>query len=303
MYQRPLAALLLAWLATPSLSCARAPQPEAPSAAPQAPPPFAQRIVAVGDLHGDVDAALAVLAMAGLVDAAGTWVGGDTILVQTGDTTDRGPRSKGVLELMQRLQAEARAAGGEVHALLGNHEVMNLQGDWRYVSEGDVAEFGGVEARKAALAPDAPLGAWLRASDAAVAVDGVVFVHGGIRPAYASLGARGISDAVRAALDGRQSPEILGDEGPLWYRGYAQAPEPVACAELGEALVALAARRMVVGHSTRKDGLVASRCGGQLLIIDTGISAHYGGNLAAIEIRQNDAKALYPTGAVDLPDP
>lgn len=261
------------------------------------------RVVAVGDLHGDLDAAVGVLAMAGLVDEKGAWIGGDTILVQTGDTTDRGPRSLGVMELLRRLEGEAAAAGGAVHALLGNHEAMNLRGDWRYVSEADVAEFGGLEAREAAFSAEAPIGAWLRTADSAVIVEGVVFVHGGIRPQWAALGAPGISKAVQAALAGQASPEILGDEGPLWYRGYAQAPEPVACAELGEALIALSARRMVVGHSTRKDGRIASRCGGQLLLIDTGISAHYGGHRAALEIRQNDAKALYPEGAVDLPDP
>jgi hypothetical protein len=293
MRRRPLALLLLALLAP--LSCARARQPPPPAERP--------RVVAVGDLHGDLDAALGVLAMAGLVDGQGAWIGGDAILVQTGDTTDRGPRSLGVMELMRRLEGEAAAAGGAVHALLGNHEAMNLRGDWRYVSEEDVAEFGGLEARKAAFAAEAPIGAWLREADTAVIVEGVVFVHGGIRPQWAALGAPGISKAVQEALAGRASPEILGDEGPLWYRGYALAPEPVACAELTEALTALAARRMVVGHSTRKDGRIASRCGGQLLLIDTGISAHYGGNTAALEIRQNDAKALYPEGAVDLPDP
>lgn len=263
----------------------------------------AGRIVAVGDLHGDVDASLSVLRLAGLVDDQGHWAGGTTTLVQTGDTTDRGPSSRGVLELMIRLEQEAPAAGGRVLALLGNHEAMNLTGDWRYVSPQDLADFGGEEARREALSPSADLGRWLRARDTAVQLDDVVFVHGGLRPEWARLGAEGVSRAVRDALLGTGPPTVLGVEGPLWYRGYMMAPEPLACGELSQALTAMGARRMVVGHTTQRSGKIASRCNGQILAIDTGISAHYGGHIAALELADGDARALYPDGPVDLPDP
>lgn len=292
---RRLARLALAIALGSTLSCASAVAPP--------PAPTTPRLVAIGDLHGDVEATLAALRLAGLVDAQGRWSGGDSVLIQTGDTTDRGPRSRGVLELLLALREEARAAGGEVRLLLGNHEAMNLQGDWRYVSAADIEEFGGLEARKAALLPDAPLGAFLRGADAVTTAQRTVFVHGGIRPRWAELGERGINEAVRAALAGRGSPAILGDDGPLWYRGLALAEEPLACAELAESLQKLDAVRMVVGHSTRRDGRIATRCGGQLLLIDTGISAHYGGHAAALELQQGDARALYPDGVVDLPDP
>ena len=60
---------------------------------------------------------------------------------------------------------------------------------------------------------------------------------------------------------------------------------------------------MVVGHTTRSDGKVESRCGGRLLVIDIGIADHYGANLGAIELTDDDARALYPSGTVDLVDP
>ena len=254
------------------------------------------RIVAVGDLHGDLEASMAVLTMAGVVDAAGAWTGEDAILVQTGDTTDRGPDSKGVLELMRRLQTEAPTAGGQVVPLLGNHEVMNLVGDWRYVSPADVEGFGGAEARAAALGADGDLGAWLRTLDMVAVVDRVVFVHGGVDPEHAKLGVEGINGLLGTA-------EAMASTSPIWFRGYLQDPEPEACKMLEEALVALAAERMVVGHTTQKSGEIAHRCNGRLLGIDTGISAHYGQNLAAVEIVQGDARAIYPYGTVDLPDP
>ena len=77
----------------------------------------------------------------------------------------------------------------------------------------------------------------------------------------------------------------------------------MACEELTRALTAMSASRMVVGHTTQRTGRIASRCGGALLGIDTGISAHYGGHHSAVQIRAGDATAIYPTGTEDLPDP
>ena len=87
--------------------------------------------MAVGDLHADLDAARSVLRMAKMVDASGHWAGGSATLVQTGDMTDRGPDGRTLLTWLRSLEREAAAAGGRFVPLLGNHEVMNLQGDWR----------------------------------------------------------------------------------------------------------------------------------------------------------------------------
>ena len=300
-------------LAGASLGCAPAtPPPTSPVAAPTAAQPAAAavapagaRVVAVGDLHADLETALAVLRLAGVVDAEGRWSGGTATLVQTGDITDRGPDSLEVIPLLQRREGEAAAAGGQVVALMGNHEAMNLTGDWRYVSPEDVADFGDEAARRAAFSAEGALGAWLLSRDAVAVVGGVVFVHGGVSAATAraAAGAVGRPAWVREALAGRAPEEVLGPEGPLWYRGYLQAPEAVACAELAGVLEALGAERMVVGHTTQRTGRVAARCGGRLLGIDTGISRHYGGHLAAVELVGRDAAALYPEGREDLPDP
>jgi hypothetical protein len=96
--------------------------------------PDAPRVVAVGDVHGAYDSLVAILRFAGVVDAKERWAGGKAHLVQTGDVLDRGPDARKALDLLMRLEGEARKAGGRVHALLGNHEVMNMLGDLRYVN-------------------------------------------------------------------------------------------------------------------------------------------------------------------------
>jgi hypothetical protein len=100
-----------------------------------------QRIVAIGDLHGDYTNYLKALQGAGVVDARGKWIGGETHLVQLGDIPDRGANTLKIIAHLQKLAEQARRKGGRVHTLLGNHEAMNTYGDLRYVSEGEFAAF------------------------------------------------------------------------------------------------------------------------------------------------------------------
>src|SRR5262245_36336043 len=90
-----------------------------------APPPSTAGMVAIGDIHGDLEAFTRSLRAAGLTDASGRWVAGSTVLVQTGDFLDRGPDVRAVMDRLMSLEAGAAAAGGRVIVLLGNHEVMN----------------------------------------------------------------------------------------------------------------------------------------------------------------------------------
>lgn len=103
-------------------------------------PPSGGRTVAIGDVHGDLDRFVAVLRQAGLVDGESAWSGGEAQLVLTGDLLDRGAGARGVLDLVMRL--ESRAVG-RVHALLGNHEVLNLVGDLRYVAPEEYRAYAG----------------------------------------------------------------------------------------------------------------------------------------------------------------
>ncbi|HET7579699.1 MAG TPA: metallophosphoesterase family protein [Bacillales bacterium] len=80
----------------------------------------------IGDIHGQLDKLAVLLCTNGLMDSQGKWTGGTRTLWFLGDFTDRGPDGIGVIRLIMRLQCKAREAGGQVRALLGNHDVLFL---------------------------------------------------------------------------------------------------------------------------------------------------------------------------------
>lgn len=100
-----------------------------------------ESLVAIGDVHGDFDDFVAILQHIGLIDKQNHWTGGKTTFVQTGDLLDRGRKPREVMDLMIALEKEAGQAGGQVVSLLGNHEMMNIMGDLRYVTPENYASF------------------------------------------------------------------------------------------------------------------------------------------------------------------
>ncbi|MFZ0938217.1 MAG: metallophosphoesterase, partial [Candidatus Sulfotelmatobacter sp.] len=101
----------------------------------------AETVVAIGDVHGDFDDFVAILKQVGLIDAQHHWTGGKTTLIQVGDVLDRGPKPREAMDLLMSLEKEAPQAGGRVVSLLGNHEMMNIMGDLRYVTAVNYASF------------------------------------------------------------------------------------------------------------------------------------------------------------------
>ncbi|KAA1067176.1 hypothetical protein PGT21_012415 [Puccinia graminis f. sp. tritici] len=302
---------------------------------------FSSRIVAVGDLHGDLDHAVRVLRMAGVVDLRNQWIGGPSILVQTGDIVDRGKDTILLYKWMDALRTEAQAAGGAVVSLLGNHEYMNALGDWRYVTKEDIETFGSAESRRKVMSTQGWIGKTWEANYSVTAripyalgfqelprrssqtsttrrftesfseeeeeeesdpfLDaGTVFVHGGITPEYATLGISEINrighSLLHRALAGTipynhlpphtppEEAKLYAEHGPLWERSYAlEDDERRICRQIEIATQRLHVRRMVMGHTPQFKG-ISSRCGGKILLIDTGISSAYGGPLTALEI-------------------
>jgi hypothetical protein len=99
------------------------------------------RVVVMGDLHGDYAKFHDMLTEAGLIDKHDNWHGGATHLVQVGDVPDRAPDTRKILDLLIKLEPQARRMGGYVHALIGNHEAMNMEDDLRYTTPAEFAAF------------------------------------------------------------------------------------------------------------------------------------------------------------------
>ena len=274
--------------------------------------PAPERLVAIGDLHGDLDAARRALRLAGAIDPSDAWIGGKLVVVQTGDEIDRGDDDRKILDLFDALKAQAAKAGGEVLALVGNHEIMNSELDFRYVTGGGFSAFNDVNpsdesvaratgsldasqrGRAAAFLPRGKYARVLAQRPVAVRVGDSVFVHGGILPKYARLGLAAINDGARAWLEGGKTSlpkELQAEDGPLWTRMYSAAPGREECTVLDEALGILQAKRMVVGHTPQKPD-VSPACDGKVWRIDTGMSKHYGGAVEVLELRGDAATVL-----------
>lgn len=277
-----------------------------------------ERLVALGDLHGDLAATRSALRLAGAIDEGDRWVGGKLVVVQTGDQLDRGDDEQAILELLARIQREAAAAGGAVHILNGNHEYMNALGDLRYVTEGGFADFEdapGVDpddpglasvmkqvpeharARVAAFLPGRTYARELAKRNTIVVVGDSVFVHGGVLPEYAA-DIRAVNDNARAFLAGDrpEPPKALTDpDGPVWSRHFSAEPDADDCALLDDSLDKLGVARMVVGHTVHTEG-IQSACDGKVWMIDVGLADYYRGPTQVLEIRGDDVTVLRTRG-------
>lgn len=265
------------------------------------------RLVAIADVHGDLTALQRLLRAAQLTDESDTWIGKDTTLVQTGDLLDRGPDERAVVDMMLRLAKEAQAAGGQIVQLNGNHEIMNVLGDLRYIPPKGFEDFNDIpgevpnappqiRGRVAAWRPGGPYARALATTGLIAAVNDTLFAHGGVSMVEVNYGIDTLNHEVREWMIGNrtQPPDALtASNGPIWSRKVSE-PEPseAACAELTQVLNTLGLKRLVVGHTVQKN--VNSACDGKVWRIDAGMSAHYGSNAHAIEIKGDSVETITP---------
>ena len=291
------------------------------------------RIVAVGDVHGDSDQLVTVLKSAGLIDDQLNWTGGKTHLVQNGDVLDRGPDSRKAMDLLMRLEKQASEAGGYVHALIGNHEAMNVYGDLRYTSAGEFAAFrdeNSEKTRAAALktehpadaarweeqhplgyfehrkqfSPDGYYGKWIVSHDAVIKINDTLFLHGGISSRYASMKIKEINQSVREELkdQAKLKTGIVKDtEGPLWYRGLAQGDASLDSL-VDKIRKNFGVERIVLGH-TYADAAITPRFDGKVILIDIGLSRVYDGmgKVGCLVIENGKPYVLHRGTRLELP--
>jgi hypothetical protein len=271
--------------------------------------PPATRVVALGDIHGDVEAMREALQLAGVIDELDHWTGGDTVVVQTGDLLDRGGDEQAIIDLLEQLEGEARDAGGALHVLNGNHELMNVALDFRYVTEAGLLDFEdapGVDpndpkvlhlapelrARASAFMPGGSYAMKLAEHPVVVMVGDTVFAHGGVHPNHAD-DIDAINEQVAAWLRGEDDEGewvVEDDRSPVWSRHYSDDPSNHDCGLLDDALDTLGATRMVVGHTVRPQ--ISSECDDKVWLVDVGMAAHYGGTPQVLELIDGETYVL-----------
>jgi hypothetical protein len=248
-------------------------------------------VAASSDFHGQYDLMLTLLKNNKIVDEQGHWSFNKGHFVITGDVFDRGDKVTEILWFLYRLEQEAEQAGGKLHLLLGNHEVMVLNGDLRYLHPEYVEVSKQLNQSYDQLyGKGSVLGDWLRTKPVLVKINDMLFAHGGFHPSLAKE-KRSLNDInqvfkqnlIKSELD--QPREGWGrylhkSSGPIWYRGYFK-DEGASSAEIDLLLNHFDIKHLVVGHTSQKQ--VETRHQGKVIAIDSSIKKGQYGEVLIVE--------------------
>lgn len=213
-----------------------------------------ERLLAVSDIEGNFYAFRQLLMGNGVIDENFNWTFGDGHLVLLGDMFDRDINVLPCLWLIYKLEQEAAARGGWVHFILGNHEEMNLRGDERHLEEKyqRLARELGVQYYEL-FSNYAELGQWIRTKNSVEKIGDTLFVHGGISYLVEDSGLtlKQINRTVRRYLGvaevDQEGELMMGNNGPLWYRGYFG--DNITQRHIERVLQTYQAGQLVVGHT------------------------------------------------------
>jgi hypothetical protein len=260
--------------------------------------PATERIIAIGDIHGDYDVAVRSFIIANLIDAKLNWIGGNAVVIQVGDQIDSyrasaknmidTPDDIRIIDFFDNMDKKAREYGGAVYSLLGNHELMNVDGDFRYVSEANKKQFEyidsengnkyiGEEGRRQVFQPGGPLSIKIGCQRNSVMIIGSnLFVHAGILPVIVNdLGSLALNpkdklvylnSIIRKWLTNNIEKKDIdtvmkmttSNVSPFWTRIYGKIPENASyenkdCVNNVEKLISLLKiGQIVVGHTPQK---------------------------------------------------
>lgn len=248
--------------------------------------------IAVSDMHGQYSLSLELLKKYGVVDNQNNWSFGSGHLVVNGDIFDRGDKATEILWLVYKLKNQAEASGGKVHYLIGNHELMVLNKDLRYINEKyEVTEKMMAISYDQLFSEQTVIGEWLRTSPIILTINDVLFVHAGISPEFVEnkFTQQGVNFMFQNRIIGAEDEVIENDpllnflagrNGPVWYRGYFR-DSTFTEQKLDKILDYFDKERIVVGH-TSFDSIV-SLYGSKILGIDASIKKGKYGELLIFE--------------------
>jgi len=272
--------------------------------------PDPPRVVAVGDLHGDVRAFGAIARACGLMDERGSWVGGNSHLVLMGDLVG-GARSRMLLNAVMRLEREARRAGGRVHALLGNHDLLPAAGRFGRMTRSERSSY-----RRKDFRGDGPFAEWLRSRPTILKIGRTLYVHAGLDRWALDTDPGDVNAQVRAWIahhqgKGPKPPKatrwaVDEEEGPMWTRAFKarrRKPKDAPSKKTIRAILErLGAERIVLGHAPTKDGSIVTdhpHYGESVVLIDTRISDDERGRLGALVVENDAPLTVYARDRAD----
>ena len=220
-------------------------------------------VFSVGDLHGEYEAIVDLLKNNLVIDDHLNWNFGTGHLVFCGDVFDRGSKVTECLWFIYKLEQQAYQAGGKVHFLLGNHEIMTLSGDLRYLHRKykTIQEKSGIP-YSFLFNENTFFGKWMREKNAVVKINNTIYVHGGLHPDLIkrNISVEKMNALIRTYLNHQDFSEeisfLINTHGPLWYRGYVQddkAYRKTTQSEIDKLLVHYNAERIVFAHTTVSD--------------------------------------------------
>lgn len=267
------------------------------------------KIIVIGDIHGDMKELLSCLKLAEVIDDMYNWIGGKAVIVQVGDQIDscrfdgknqcNDPSNYNmdeahdimILKFMTELHNKAVLAGGAVYSLLGNHELMNVEGDMTYVSYSNIRKFdnyngisNGMEARKHSFLPGNEIANFLACTrKVALIIGSNLFVHAGIIPemVYKYNDITTINMILTLfLLNELDNPHLYKDiitsntSSPLWTRIFGKNKiEPAECNRLLEPMKKVyQVGKIIVGHTPQMSTGIKSKCSGNIWNVDVGVS-------------------------------
>lgn len=250
-----------------------------------------KKMFVVSDLEGQFEGFRTLLIANHIMDKNYKWTYGKGHLVICGDLFDRGSTVTEIMWLLYKLEIEAKKAGGYVHTILGNHDIMNLSGDLRYLHPKylETAKLMGVD-YMSLFTTNTELGRWLRTKNTIEKIGDNLAMHAGVSPVINELGysiekinelCRPFYDQVKVLKgvgDPKVDPFFLGKSSLFWYRGYFIEPKATE-AEVKRTLELFDVKRIIAGH-TIMEGNVAFYYDGKVLGVD--VNRHKGDHQAAV---------------------
>ncbi len=218
------------------------------------------KILAISDLESNYKTFRDFLINNKVIDKELNWTFGVNHLVLVGDFIDRSYFTTQLLWFIYKLEQDAKSKGGNVHYILGNHEIMNMQGDHRYAKTKYhyVASILGKKQFEL-YGKQSFLGRWLNSKNTLELINGNLFVHAGISPELEKVGSDidQLNRLIRENYYNPYYPKKNGDKtielltssrtSPYWYRGYFR--DQLSQNEVERGIEKFNAKAVIVGHT------------------------------------------------------